>query len=53
MAFWHRDEKSEIKREYKKLFKYCRQVLGMDKEAAKEKAKEKLREMGKDTSHLD
>ena len=52
MAFWNKPVKDPEK-QYKKLKKYCKQVLGMSEADAEKKAREWLNSVGKKAGDLE
>ncbi|MCK4764639.1 MAG: hypothetical protein KAW12_20745 [Candidatus Aminicenantes bacterium] len=52
MAFWNKKAAADPEKQYKKLKKYCKQVLQMNEEDAEKKAREWLNTVGKKLDHL-
>ena len=53
MAFWSSKPITDPKKQFKKLKKYCTQVLGLSKEDAEKKAREWLDSMDKHLKKTD
>lgn len=53
MAFWNRKPEKDPVKQFKKLKKYCIQVLGLPKEEAEKKAREWLYGVGKKAKDLE
>jgi hypothetical protein len=52
MAFWNKKTEEDPEKQFKKLKKYCMQVMGLDKEAAEKKAREWLNSVGSEANKL-
>jgi hypothetical protein len=52
MAFWSSKPITDPEKQFKKLKKYCMQVLGMNKHDAEKKAKEWLENVDKKANSL-
>ncbi|UCH95009.1 MAG: hypothetical protein JSV88_32805 [Candidatus Aminicenantes bacterium] len=53
MAFWSSKPVKDPEKQFKKLKKYCMQVLGYSKEDAEKKAREWLNTVGKKARSLE
>lgn len=53
MPFWSSKPIKDPEKQLKKLKKYCRQVLGLNKEDAEKKAKEWLQNIGSKARNLE
>lgn len=53
MAFWNSKPNNDPEKQFKKLRKYCIQVLGLNKEDAEKKAREWLNSVGKKAKSLE
>jgi len=52
MPFWSNKTIKDPEKQYKKLKKYCKQVLGLNDEQAEAKAREWLNSVGKKAGDL-
>ncbi len=53
MAFWKSKPVKDPVKQYKKLKKYCKQVLGLSEEEAEKRAREWLNSIGKKAADLE
>ena len=53
MAFWNSKPVKDPEKQFKKLKKYCKQVLGLSEEEAEKRAREWLNSVGKKARDLE